>query len=136
MQDSPEPPKQAAKPQAPASTRVPSIIVAVVIAAVAGLSIWYLLRGEPLLVQGEVAATRDAIDAIKRESDGVTKRIDGLESTYWDQRETQSKQLTAFERHADDVAAELKEVRRDLARATDTAHQIHPGSVRHPGHVA
>src|SRR6516165_9778681 len=63
MQDSPEPPKQAAKPQAPASTRVPSIIVAVVIAAVAGLSIWYLLRGEPLLVQGEVDATRFDIAA-------------------------------------------------------------------------
>jgi HlyD family secretion protein len=62
MQDSPEPPKQVdkqtAEHQASASTRVPSIIVAVVIAAVAGLSIWYLLRGEPLLVQGEVDATR------------------------------------------------------------------------------
>ena len=58
----PEPPKkvqkQEAKPQAPASTRVPSIMVAVVVAAVVGLSIWYLLRGEPLLVQGEVDATR------------------------------------------------------------------------------
>jgi len=30
----------------------------VVIAAVAALSIWYLVRGEPLLVQGEVDATR------------------------------------------------------------------------------
>jgi HlyD family secretion protein len=29
-----------------------------VVIAVAGLSIWYLLRGEPLLVQGEVDATR------------------------------------------------------------------------------
>ena len=28
------------------------------VVAVAGLSIWYLLRGEPLLVQGEVDATR------------------------------------------------------------------------------
>src|SRR5262245_50322851 len=37
---------------------VPAIIVAVVIAAVATLSIWYLVRGEPLLVQGEVDATR------------------------------------------------------------------------------
>ena len=62
MQDTPEPPKQvreqAAKPQASASTRVPAVIVAVVAVAVAGLSIWYLLRGEPLLVQGEVDATR------------------------------------------------------------------------------
>jgi HlyD family secretion protein len=52
----PEPPPKA--PKRPASDRIPSIIVAVVIAAVATLSIWYLLRGEPLLVQGEVDATR------------------------------------------------------------------------------
>jgi HlyD family secretion protein len=45
-------------PQVPASNRVPSIIVAVVIAAVAALSIYYLVRGQPLLVQGEVDATR------------------------------------------------------------------------------
>jgi HlyD family secretion protein len=43
---------------APSTSRVPSIIVAVVAAAVAGLSIWYLVRPEPLLVQGEVDATR------------------------------------------------------------------------------
>jgi HlyD family secretion protein len=43
---------------APSSARAPSIIVGIVIAAVAGLSIWYLVRGEPLLVQGEVDATR------------------------------------------------------------------------------
>jgi HlyD family secretion protein len=54
----PEPPKQAPKQQAAASSLVPSIIVALVVVAVAGLSIWYLLRGEPLLVQGEVDATR------------------------------------------------------------------------------
>jgi HlyD family secretion protein len=34
------------------------VIVGVVIAVIAGLSIWYLVRGEPLLVQGEVDATR------------------------------------------------------------------------------
>ena len=42
----------------PAPSRVPAIIVAIVAAAVAGLSIWYLVRPEPLLVQGEVDATR------------------------------------------------------------------------------
>ena len=56
-QAAPERPTQAPK-QVPASTRIPSIIVGVVVAAVAGLSIWYLVRGEPLLVQGEVDATR------------------------------------------------------------------------------
>ena len=61
-QVAPEPPKQLAKPvpkkHAPAPSRVPSIVVGLVVAAVAGLSIWYLVRGEPLLVQGEVDATR------------------------------------------------------------------------------
>src|SRR5262249_55245146 len=42
----------------PSPTPLPAIIVAVVIAAVAGLSFWYLLRPQPLLVQGEVDATR------------------------------------------------------------------------------
>src|ERR1700754_5338642 len=40
------------------ATRVPSIIVGVVAAAVVALSVFYLLRPEPLLVQGEVDATR------------------------------------------------------------------------------
>lgn len=50
-------------PRQPASNRIPSIIVAVVIAAVSGLSIYYLVRGQPLLVQGEVDATRFDIAA-------------------------------------------------------------------------
>ena len=49
----PEPPKQAPKEKAPASGRVPSIVVGLVAVVVVGLSIWYyLLRGEPLLVRG------------------------------------------------------------------------------------
>jgi HlyD family secretion protein len=58
-----EPPPETPKPRAPISNRIPSIIVAVVIAAVATLSIWYLVRGQPLLVQGEVDATRFDIAA-------------------------------------------------------------------------
>jgi HlyD family secretion protein len=42
----------------PQSTRAPSIIVGLIVAAVASLSIWYLVRPQPLLVQGEVDATR------------------------------------------------------------------------------
>jgi HlyD family secretion protein len=57
-QVAPEPPNEAPKKQAPGSSRIPSIIVAAVVVAVAGLSIWYLVRGEPLLVQGEADATR------------------------------------------------------------------------------
>jgi len=54
----PEPLPETLKPRAPTSGRIPSIIVAMVIAAVVTLSIWYLVRGEPLLVQGGVDATR------------------------------------------------------------------------------
>src|SRR6185436_2545963 len=57
----PEPPPKTSEP--PASNRIPSMIVAVVIAAVAALSIYYLVRGQSLLVQGEVDATRFDIAA-------------------------------------------------------------------------
>jgi HlyD family secretion protein len=49
--------REAPKPARP-PTRVPAIIVGVVIAVIASLSIWYLVRPVPLLVQGEVDATR------------------------------------------------------------------------------
>jgi HlyD family secretion protein len=48
---------------APYASRLPSIIFALVAAAIAGLSTWYLVRPEPLLVQGEVDATRFDIAA-------------------------------------------------------------------------
>jgi len=56
-------PSAVAKKRAPSPSRIPSIIVGLVIAAVAGLSIWYLVRPQPLLVQGEVDATRYDIAA-------------------------------------------------------------------------
>jgi HlyD family secretion protein len=55
--------EHAARQPPPASSRVPSIIVGLVVAAVAGVSIWYLVRPQPLLVQGEVDATRFDIAA-------------------------------------------------------------------------
>jgi len=58
LETAPESPKKALKEQLPASSRIPSLVVGVVAVAVAGLSIWYLLRPQPLLVQGEVDATR------------------------------------------------------------------------------
>jgi hypothetical protein len=44
--------------QKSAYTHTPSIIVACIIVATAAPSIWYLIRPEPLLIQGEVDATR------------------------------------------------------------------------------
>jgi HlyD family secretion protein len=62
-ENEPAPPTKAAKDRAPSSSRIASIIVAVVATAIAALSIWYLVRPEPLLVQGEVDATRFDIAA-------------------------------------------------------------------------
>jgi HlyD family secretion protein len=54
------------------ATRVPSIIVGIVAAVIVALSVFYLLRPEPLLVQGEVDATR--LDIAAR-VDGRVKEI-------------------------------------------------------------
>jgi HlyD family secretion protein len=53
-----KPPEELKKRETIRPSPLPSMIVGVVVAAVAALSIWYLVRGEPLLVQGEVDATR------------------------------------------------------------------------------
>src|SRR5215813_1707203 len=53
-------------------TRTPSIIVGIVAVAVVGLSLFYLLRPVPLLVQGEADATR--LDIAAR-VDGRVKEI-------------------------------------------------------------
>src|ERR1700735_3077673 len=55
-----------------ARTRTPSIIVGIVAAVVVALSAFYLLRPEPLLVQGEADATR--LDIAAR-VDGRVKEI-------------------------------------------------------------
>ena len=55
------PPKAASTPipqRKTSPSSVPSIVVGVAVVAIASLSIWYLVRGQPLLVQGEVDATR------------------------------------------------------------------------------
>ena len=54
------------------ATRAPAIIVGIIAAAVVALSVLYLLRPEPLLVQGEVDATR--LDIAAR-VDGRVKEI-------------------------------------------------------------
>jgi HlyD family secretion protein len=54
----PSPAGAAPGDKTPRASRVPSIVVGVIVAAIAGLSIWFLVRPQPLLVQGEVDATR------------------------------------------------------------------------------
>jgi HlyD family secretion protein len=61
--DVPEPPRDATKQPLLSSASLPSIIVGLVTAFVTALSIWYLVQPQPLLVQGEVDATRFDIAA-------------------------------------------------------------------------
>ncbi|MCC8941138.1 HlyD family secretion protein [Bradyrhizobium sp. Arg68] len=65
-------PTSEAPPAPREHTRTPAIMVGIVALAVAALSIFYLLRPEPLLVQGEVDATR--LDIAAR-VDGRVKEI-------------------------------------------------------------
>lgn len=67
-----EAPSASGVKQPHAATRAPAIIVGVVAALVVGLSLFYLLRPEPLLVQGEADATRFDIAA---RVDGRVKEI-------------------------------------------------------------
>src|SRR5580698_1712681 len=71
-QSVPEAPNAGPTKTAHAVTRTPSIIVGVVAAIVVALSLFYLLRPEPLLVQGEADATRFDIAA---RVDGRVKEI-------------------------------------------------------------
>ena len=45
-------------PSAPSVARAPAAILTIVIASIVGLSMWYLMRPQPILIQGEVDATR------------------------------------------------------------------------------
>ncbi|MGA7323231.1 MAG: efflux RND transporter periplasmic adaptor subunit [Rhodomicrobium sp.] len=60
-----------AKPTPPPA-RTPAIIVAIIVCTIFGLSLWYLVQPQPLLVQGEADATR--IDIAARVEGRVAKR--------------------------------------------------------------
>src|SRR5580692_5891148 len=72
VQGTPDAPSDGQAKNTRTATRAPSIIVGIVGAAVVGLSLFYLSRSEPLLVQGEVDATR--LDIAAR-VDGRVKEI-------------------------------------------------------------
>jgi len=65
-----EPDKKAAAVQAPG--RTPAIIVTSIVAAIAGLTLWYLVQPQPLIIQGEADATR--IDIAARVDGRIAKR--------------------------------------------------------------
>jgi HlyD family secretion protein len=72
MQTPPETANAEAAKTAHGPTRIPAIVVSVIAAAVVALSVFYLLRPVPLLVQGEADATR--LDIAAR-VDGRVKEI-------------------------------------------------------------
>jgi HlyD family secretion protein len=66
-QPDPRAPVQTVAAEPPRTSKIAAIIVALSVVAIVGLSLWYLVRPQPLLVQGEADATR--ID--------IAARIDG-----------------------------------------------------------
>ena len=69
----PPDPKSGASPPPPARVaRAPAIIVTLIIAAIVGLSLWYLVQPQPIVIQGEADATR--IDIAARVDGRVAKR--------------------------------------------------------------
>jgi HlyD family secretion protein len=56
-------PKRNDAKSAPPPARAPAIIVTVIVSAIVGLSLWYLVQPQPLLVQGEADAIRIDIAA-------------------------------------------------------------------------
>jgi HlyD family secretion protein len=60
-------------PSSPGPPRAAAIIVALSIAVIVGLSLWYLVQPQPLLVQGEADATR--IDIAARVDGRVAERL-------------------------------------------------------------
>ena len=69
----PSPNRERGLPQSPPHVaRAPAIIVALIVAATIGLSLWYLVQPQPLIIQGEADATR--IDIAARVDGRVGKR--------------------------------------------------------------
>ena len=60
------------EPAAPRVARAPAIIATVIVCAIVGLSLWYLVQPQPLIIQGEADATR--IDIAARVDGRVGKR--------------------------------------------------------------
>jgi HlyD family secretion protein len=62
----PAPEERGPTPQlrrAPKVARTPAIIVTIIVCAIVGLSLWYLVQPQPLIIQGEADATRIDIAA-------------------------------------------------------------------------
>ena len=56
-------PEARGAPASPKVARAPAILVTIIVAAIAGLSLWYLAQPQPIVIQGEADATRVDIAA-------------------------------------------------------------------------
>jgi HlyD family secretion protein len=70
LRSAPDP--EHSRPGGHSAARTPAILAALIVIAIAGLSLWYLAQPQPLLVQGEADATR--IDIAARVDGRVGKR--------------------------------------------------------------
>ncbi len=64
--------KSGGPPPARSVARTPAIVVTIIIAAIVGLSLWYLVQPQPIVIQGEADATR--IDIAARVDGRVAER--------------------------------------------------------------
>jgi HlyD family secretion protein len=66
------PNREPSLPRTPRVARGPALVVTLIVAAIVGLSLWYLVQPQPLIIQGEADATR--IDIAARVDGRVGKR--------------------------------------------------------------
>lgn len=64
--------REPSEPRTPKVARGPAIVVTLIVAAIVGLSLWYLVQPQPLIIQGEADATR--IDIAARVDGKVLER--------------------------------------------------------------
>ena len=64
--------REPSEPRTPKVARGPAIVVTLIVAAIVGLSLWYLVQPQPLIIQGEADATR--IDIAARVDGRVLER--------------------------------------------------------------
>jgi HlyD family secretion protein len=116
----PSPNRDQGLPQsAPHVARGPAIVVALIVAATVGLSLWYLAQPQPLIVQGEADATR--IDIAARVDGRVGKRP-------VERGENAAAGQLLFEIDNAELVTKLKEAEAGLAVATAQLANIEVGT--------
>src|SRR5579863_9540678 len=105
--------------RAPKVARAPAIIVTIVICAVVGLSLWYLVQPQPLIIQGEADATR--ID--------IAARVDGRVGQRPVERgDNVAAGQTLFEIDNPELVAKLRQAQAGLAFAKAQLANIQAGT--------